>query len=55
MPVYIITGSVCVVCSLASLLIYDEALRLLMLGLAIAIVLWVSAGLVLIWHTGSNW
>jgi hypothetical protein len=52
--VYTITGLMCVVSSLASLLIYEEALRLLVLGLAVAIILWVSAGVVLIWNTGSN-
>ncbi len=50
--VYTFTGVLCVACSLASLLVTDETARLLALGLAMAAVLWVSAGLVLFRYTG---
>jgi hypothetical protein len=51
-PVYSVTGLLCVVSSLASLLVADEAVRLLLLGLAIAIILWGSAGVALFRYTG---
>ena len=53
-PVYSITGMLCVVCALVSLLVTDEPVRLLLLGLAIAIVLWGSAGIVLVLYTGFS-
>jgi hypothetical protein len=53
-PLYYVTGLLCIACALASLLVPDEALRLLMLGLAIAMILWGSAGVVLLQHTGFN-
>ena len=53
-PVYSVTGMLCVACSLASLLVADEAVRLLLLGLTIAIILWGSAGVVLMRYTGSS-
>lgn len=46
-PVYSVTGLLCVACAFASLLVADESVRLLLLGLTIAIILWGSAGVVL--------
>ena len=51
-PVYSVTGLLCIACALASLFVSNEALRLLLLGLSIAIVLWVSAGIVLLLYAG---
>jgi hypothetical protein len=49
---YSVTGFLCVVCALGSLFIVDEALRLMLLGLSIAVVLWGSAVVVLLRYTG---
>ena len=52
---YSVTGFLCVVCALASLLVRDEALRLSLLGFSIAVILWGSAALVLLRNTGFTW
>ena len=51
LPFYYVTGAVCMVCALASLLIVVEPVRLFALGLAIAAILWVSALVVLLRYT----
>jgi hypothetical protein len=53
LPFYYVTGLACVTCSLGSLLVADEPVRLLALGLAVAAVLWASALVVLLRYTGS--
>ena len=53
-PIYSVTGLLCVACAFASLLIADEALRIFILGLAIAVVLWGTAGVVLLRYTGFD-
>ena len=53
-PIYSVTGLLCVACAFASLLVADEAVRLLLLGLAIAIILWGSAGAALLQYTGPS-
>lgn len=52
---YSVTGFLCVVCAFGSLFIMDESLRLMLLGLSIAVVLWGSAIVVLLRYTGFNW
>ncbi|MEP6619793.1 MAG: hypothetical protein ABJE47_10770 [bacterium] len=51
-PTYGVAGLLLVGASLGSLLIADEALRLFALGLLVAVVLWASAAMVLVRHTG---
>lgn len=51
-PLYWFTGVLLLLCAAASLLIEDTTLRLLALGLAAALVLWLSAALLLIGYTG---
>jgi hypothetical protein len=53
LPFYYVTGVLCAACALASLLIGVEAVRLHVLGLAVAAVLWASALVVLLSHTGD--
>jgi hypothetical protein len=53
LPFYYLTGVLCVACALASLAIPVESVRLLVLGLAIAVVLWASALVVLLRYTGG--
>jgi hypothetical protein len=53
-PIYAWTGWLLMSCALGSLLVPDEALRDFVLGCAAAIVLWVSAGIVLHRHTRSE-
>ena len=52
LPFYYVTGVLCVASALTSLAIRDESVRLLVLGLAIAVVLWVSALIVLLRYAG---
>lgn len=54
LPVYYATGVLCVAFALASLLVADETVRLLALGVAMAVVLWLSAAAVLLRHTGRD-
>jgi hypothetical protein len=51
-PIYWGTGILLLVCAAASLLIGNENVRLLALGIAVALVLWLSAAVVLVTSTG---
>jgi hypothetical protein len=53
-PVYGAAGWLLLTASLVSLLIVDERLRVFILGLAAAVVLWASAAVVLALHTGGG-
>jgi hypothetical protein len=52
-PTYGVAGLFLVGASLGSLLIADEPVRLFALGLVVAVILWASATMVLVLHTGS--
>lgn len=53
-PTYAVTGALLFGCALGSLLIADEPTRVFALGIATALVLWVSAAAVLLIHTGGR-
>lgn len=46
-PIYWGTGTALIVCAVASLLIVNEHVRLLVLGIAVALVLWTTAAIIL--------
>jgi hypothetical protein len=52
LPFYYVTGLLCMACSLGVLMLPVESVRLLVLGLSVAAVLWVSALVVLLRYTG---
>ena len=52
-PIYWGTGALLLCCAAASLLIGDENARLLALGIAVALVLWISAAVVLVTSTAE--
>jgi hypothetical protein len=54
MPVYGFAGAILMAAALGSLIIPDERTRAFDLGIAAAVVLWVSAGVVLATHTGLS-
>jgi len=54
LPFYYVTGLLCMACALGVLLLPAESVRLLVLGLSVAAVLWVSAFVVLIRYTGLS-
>jgi hypothetical protein len=54
LPFYYVTGLVCIACALGALLLPVESVRLLVLGLSVAAVLWTSALVVLLRHTGHS-
>jgi hypothetical protein len=54
LPFYYVTGLLCIACALSVLLIPVESMRLVILGLSFAAVLWISALVVLLRHTGRS-
>jgi hypothetical protein len=52
--VYYVSGGLFIIFSITALLIEDKMAGLVMLGIASAIVLWVSAAIVLIYYTGIS-
>ena len=54
LPLYYVTGLLCVACALASLLVSSETARLLALGLAMGLVLWASAVVVLVRYASPS-
>lgn len=47
-PVYWVTGALLVLCALVSLLVPDETMRLFMVGLTAAAILWLTAAFILV-------
>ena len=52
--VYAFTGAFCTIAAVASLLVADSIARLVALGFAMAAILWISAAVVLMRHTGGT-